>query len=223
MSSPLLSSTDLRREFRRGQEVIRAVSGVTLQVAAGDYMRIHGSSGAGKSTLLYVLGGMLRPSSGSVQIEGQDLYALSAGHRRAIRNRTIGFAFQGMHLLPYLSAVANVALGCVGRTKGESLRQAHDSLEALGLESRSGHRPGELSAGERQRVALARALVAAPALLLADEPTGNLDDESAQLVCGQLEGFRKQGGAVVLATHDARLDQGPTRRYELRAGCLYPD
>jgi putative ABC transport system ATP-binding protein len=160
---------------------------------------------------------MLTPTSGRVQFDGLDLYALAARERRRIRRARLGFAFQSMHLVPYLSAQANVALGDP-RAGADS--RALNGLGELGLGARATHLPEQLSAGERQRVALARALAAAPEVLLADEPTGNLDPESAALVYKQLTAYHESGGTLLLVTHDAELARGAPRLLQIAAGRL---
>lgn len=190
---------------------------VNLELARGDFVALCGPSGSGKSTLLLTLGGMLTPTSGRVQFDGLDLYALAARERRRIRRARLGFAFQSMHLVPYLSAQANVALGDP-RAGADS--RALNGLGELGLGARATHLPEQLSAGERQRVALARALAAAPEVLLADEPTGNLDPESAALVYKQLTAYHESGGTLLLVTHDAELARGAPRLLQIAAGRL---
>lgn len=190
---------------------------VNLELARGEFVALCGPSGSGKSTLLLTLGGMLTPTSGRVQFDGLDLYALAARERRRIRRARLGFAFQSMHLVPYLSAQANVALGDP-RAGADS--RALNGLGELGLGARATHLPEQLSAGERQRVALARALAAAPEVLLADEPTGNLDPESAALVYKQLTAYHESGGTLLLVTHDAELARGAPRLLQIAAGRL---
>lgn len=213
----LLQAVQLSRSFRASGTVIQAVSDVQLEMQAGEFCLIQGPSGGGKTTLLAMLGGMLRPSSGQVLWKGVDPYNLSSKRRAALRRSSIGFVFQSMHLLPYLNVVENVALPQADRKLDD---QSRNRLQALGLESRLRHRPGQLSAGERQRVALARALAMEPELLLADEPTGNLDPESAALVAQCLEEYRQNGGAVVLVSHHRRDEWKATRRASLEQGRL---
>jgi len=189
---------------------VEALRGVDLQVDRGEVLVLRGASGAGKTTLLLALGGLARPDAGGVQLAGTDLYGVSSARRRALRRAHVGFVFQTMHLVPYLDSAGNVSLG------GEHGRW----LEELGLGARAHHRPDQLSAGERQRVALARALAARPDLVLADEPTGNLDPESAAGVCRALDAFRADGGSVVLVTHASELDLVTDRELRLEGGTL---
>ena len=208
----LVEARGLCVRLRGAREAVEALDGVDFAVGAEELCVVRGPSGAGKTTLLLALGGMRRPSAGAVLFCGRDLYAGPAYERDDYRARSVGFVFQGMHLLPYLDALHNVVLaGC-------SVAVARARLEALGLGERLDHLPSALSAGERQRVALARALVREPDVVLADEPTGNLDPESAELVLAELEAFRACGGAVVLATHAGTLSIGPTPELRLERG-----
>lgn len=193
MSVLALTGVTMRYDLR-GKE-ITALPVSSLTVDGGEFLVVRGASGSGKTTLLSIAGGMLRPSAGSVQVDGVDLTALNPGGRARVRRASIGFVFQGMYLLPYLDLLDNVRLA------GGTDQGARDFLEQLGLGARLHHRPDQLSAGERQRGAVARALVHGPSLVLADEPTGNLDPESGALVLSALEVFCKAGGSLVMATH----------------------
>ncbi|MCP3920433.1 MAG: ATP-binding cassette domain-containing protein [bacterium] len=212
MREVLVEARGLAVRLRGARDAVEALGGVDCAVGAGELCVVRGPSGAGKTTLLLALGGMRRPSEGAVLFRGRDLYAGPASARDDYRARSAGFVFQGMHLLAYLDALHNVVLaGC-------STEAARARLEALGLGERIEHRPSALSAGERQRVALARALVREPDVVLADEPTGNLDPESAELVLAELEAFRAGGGAVVLATHASTLSIEATHELRLERG-----
>lgn len=216
-SPPMLAASELGHGYLPDRGQGPALVDVNLELARGEFVALCGPSGSGKSTLLLTLGGMLTPTSGRVQFDGLDLYALAARERRRIRRARLGFAFQSMHLVPYLSAQANVALGDP-RAGADS--RALNGLGELGLGARATHLPEQLSAGERQRVALARALAAAPEVLLADEPTGNLDPESAALVYKQLTAYHESGGTLLLVTHDAELARGAPRLLQIAAGRL---
>jgi putative ABC transport system ATP-binding protein len=199
---------------RRGE--VEALRDVDLEVARGEVLAVRGPSGSGKTTLLLVLGGMLRPTRGTVRVDGRDLQALGGGDLARFRRERIGFVFQLFHLVPYLDVLGNVLLAGRG---GEAERpRAAELLERLGLSARAGHRPAELSAGEKQRVALARALLVRPALVLADEPTGNLDPPNAAEVFRVLGEYRKEGGTVIVATHGPSSDLGADREVRLHAG-----
>jgi putative ABC transport system ATP-binding protein len=192
-----------KRYVRDGREVV-ALPPCSLEVKAGDFVAVVGPSGSGKSTLLSVLGGMLAPTSGEVWLDGRPLYSLSVTERTRLRRRKIGFVFQAFNLVPYLTALENVQvpLYLAGRPPAEQRRRALALLEQVGLADRQEHRPGELSAGQQQRVALARTLANDPALILADEPTGNLDPDTREQVLNLLESFHRGGRTVVMVTHD---------------------
>jgi len=204
---------------RRGGEVL-ALDAADLRVEPGEYVAVEGPSGSGKSTLLLLLGGMLAPSSGRVLHEGQDIYALSSTARAKWRRGTVGFLFQSFHLIPYVSARENVQipLWLRGRTAAEQRKRADAVLAQVGLSDRADHKPMELSVGQRQRVALARVLANEPAIVLADEPTGNLDPENAARVASFLAELPEQGRSVVVVTHDPGIASLATRRLRLRDG-----
>lgn len=219
-SSSMLVASDLGHSYLPDRGQGPALEGVNLELQRGEFVALCGPSGSGKSTLLLALGGMLTPTSGQVRFSDRDLYALAGGERRSIRREQLGFAFQSMHLIPYLNAQANVALGDP-RAGADS--RALKRLGELGLGDRAFHLPEQLSAGERQRVALARALAAEPQVLLADEPTGNLDPESAGLVFRQLSAYHESGGTLLLVTHDAELARGAPRLIRIAEGRLVAD
>jgi len=215
----MLRCEQLSRTFPGPDGRIQGLDAVDLEVRRGEFVTVRGPSGSGKSTLLLTLAGMLRPTSGRVWAGEDDLYALPAARRDAWRARTVGFVFQLFHLLPYLSVRDNIRAGLVGR---EARPDELDALlERLGLAHRRNQPAHRLSAGERQRVGLARALVKRPELLLADEPTGNLDPDNAALVWAQLRDFQTAGGTVLVVTHDAPDAALPAgRSLQLRAGRL---
>ncbi|HEY3323403.1 MAG TPA: ABC transporter ATP-binding protein [Planctomycetota bacterium] len=186
-----------------GGKAVTAIDDVSLTVSAGEFVAVQGASGCGKTTLLLSAGGLLAPTSGSVRFEGQDIYSWSPDSRAKWRASTIGFVFQQFHLIPYLSVLDNVLAPLLARPMDEPLARARQLLERFGLSHRLDHVPAALSAGEQQRTALARALLHRPKLLLCDEPTGNLDPESARTVLAYLHEFHRDGGAVLLVTHDA--------------------
>ncbi len=223
-SPPLLEASDVERTYRPGHGVeVHALRGVSFTVDHGDHVAIVGSSGSGKSTLLNLLGALDRPTAGSVRYDGRDVRELTDPELAALRNTTIGFVFQSFHLLPRLSALDNVALPLAypaGAARGRRGR-AREALDAVGLGDRTEHRPTELSGGQQQRVAIARALVTRPALILADEPTGNLDTATGEEVMGLLESLHtEQGTALVVITHERDIAARAERHIELRDGVV---
>ena len=183
---------------------VTALAPFDLSVDAGEFIAVKGVSGSGKTTLLLTLGGMLRPSEGTVNFDGADLYSQSSGARADYRATEMGFVFQMFHLVPYLGVEENVRLAA---RNGTMTQRPRELLEQFGLGHRLTHTPGELSAGERQRVALARALVNGPRLILADEPTGNLDPENDRQVFEHLSEFHRAGGTVIVVTHGSTADE----------------
>lgn len=215
----MIRAEQLGQTYLTPRGEVRALVDVSLTIAEHDFAVLRGPSGCGKTTLLLALGGMLRPGTGRVWWRDQDLYAWSAARRAALRAREIGFVFQMFHLIPYLSVLDNVRLATRAEPDGGKER-AGELLDRMGLAARREHRPGELSAGERQRVALARALAGRPSLLLADEPTGNLDPENARLVFDQLARYHREGGTVFVVTHGVEAEGHATRRLAMREGRL---
>jgi lipoprotein-releasing system ATP-binding protein len=221
---PVVRAVGLRKGFGPGAARIEVLRDVALEVAAGELVAVAGSSGSGKSTLLHVLGGLMHPDAGSVVIGGESLYAVSEARRARVRNAQVGFVFQFHHLLPEFTAVENVALPALvaGRRRAAALERGAELLGAMGLGDRLQHKPGELSGGEQQRVAVARALVNSPRVVFADEPSGNLDLESANALHTLLENLsRDQGVALVVATHSPSLAERAHRALVLRDGNLH--
>ena len=197
-----------------------AVVDVSLSIDAGEFVALHGPSGCGKSTLLLMLGGLLTPDQGTVAVTGQSLFDLKTDARVAFRAKHLGFVFQQFHLIPYLSVLDNVLLPTLvpALADGAARERALALLERFQLQDRLSHVPSTLSVGEQQRVALARALLHQPKVLLADEPTGNLDPENAQIILGAMGEFAQEGGAVVMVTHDPVAQAAAGRSIALREG-----
>ncbi len=223
----LLQAVEVTRTYTLGRDVqVPALRGVSFRVDHGDSVAIIGSSGSGKSTLLNLLGALDRPTTGQVFYDGRDVQDRSDAELAQLRNRRIGFVFQSFHLLPRLTAVDNVVLPLVYRPGSTRDRRARaiDALTSVGLGDRLDHRPTELSGGQQQRVAMARALVTEPALILADEPTGNLDTRTGDEVMGLLEALhRERGTALVVITHEREIAARADRRIELRDGVIVGD
>jgi putative ABC transport system ATP-binding protein len=223
--APTVAVENVTRSYRLGtrDEGVPALRGVSFDVPPGAFVAIVGPSGSGKSTLLNLLGALDRPTSGSVRLEGRDVASLSDAQLARLRNSTIGFVFQQFHLLARTSALDNVALPLVyaGVPRGERNARAREALEAVGLDHRLDHHPTELSGGEQQRVAIARALVTNPRLLLADEPTGNLDTATGAAVMQLLERLNaERGTALVVITHDPEVAGRAPRQIHLRDGVI---
>jgi len=208
----------LSKVFRKGSRKVRALDGIGLQVEQGEFVVIRGPSGSGKTTLLLAVGGMLRPTSGRIAIGGRDVYAMSERERARFRAENVGFVFQMFHLVPYLTLLENVLLARGTRPGGAPRERALELLKRLGLSDRRSHRPSELSAGEKQRTAIARALLNEPKVILADEPTGNLDPDNAEEVIEALAGYHRGGGTILLVTHGTSADRHAGRVVKLRAG-----
>ena len=216
----MISLRDIERVFRVGAEEVHALRGVSLEIGPGEHVALMGPSGSGKSTLLHILGCLDRPSGGLYAFGGRDVGAWSEEERSRLRQREIGFVFQFFHLLPRLTALGNVELPMLfaGVESKERSERARKSLEAVGLAHRAGHRPDQLSGGERQRVAIARAVVMGPRVLLADEPTGNLDRHSAGEVMALLEALNAKGLTLVVVTHDPAIAARARRTVRLDDG-----
>ena len=211
---------DVRKTYSGKAEAVAALDGCTLTVSPGDFVSVQGSSGCGKTTLLLVAGGLLRPDSGRVTLDGHDPYTLPPEQRARMRADAIGFVFQQFHLMPYLTVLDNVLAASLARPSAEARQRAMALIEHVGLSARLDHVPSELSTGERQRVALARAMLNQPRVLLADEPTGNLDPASGDTVLKYLADFADGGGAVLLVTHDARAAEYAGRIVHMADGKL---
>ena len=218
----MLRMESVTKDYSLRGKTVKALDAVTLEIARGDFVSVVGQSGSGKSTLLLVLGGMLSPAAGRVMVDGKSLYDLHPEERAMVRKKTVGFVFQTFNLVPYLTAIENVQVslllaGMDGRGQKE---RATALLERMGLADRLDHKPAELSVGQQQRVALARMLANDPQVVLADEPTGNLDPETAESVLSFLEEVHNEGRTVVMVTHEPRAAARANRLLRLHNGKL---
>ena len=215
----LIETDGLTRTYRLGTTEVQALRGVSVQVAQGEFVALMGPSGSGKSTMMHLLGCLDTPTAGRYWLEGRDVSRLSVNERAQVRNRRIGFVFQTFNLLPRLSALDNAMLPLLYRGRVvDAKRRAHEALQSVGLEQRAQHRPMELSGGERQRVAIARALITDPALILADEPTGNLDSQTGKEIMHLLNELSAAGRTIIIVTHDANVAASARRVVHLRDG-----
>jgi putative ABC transport system ATP-binding protein len=225
MSHPVLDVRNATKVYGEGETIVRALRGVTLRVERGDYVAIMGSSGSGKSTLMNILGCLDIPSSGSYRLDGVDVSRLNDRQLALVRNRRIGFVFQAFNLIARTTALANVELplAYAGMKATERRRRARAALAMVGLADRADHEPNQLSGGQQQRVAVARALVTAPALVLADEPTGNLDTQSSADVLSVLDHLNRSGRTIVLITHEPEVGEHARRLIRLVDGRIVDD
>ena len=216
----MLELQDISKSFRGPRGEVLALRDVSLQVGSGELVAIQGPSGGGKTTLLLIAGSLLAPDTGRVAVGGKDPYALSANERSSLRSSAIGFVFQQFYLVPYLSVAGNVLAPSVAPGAEGNADRAGELIRRFGLEDRADHVPAQLSTGEQQRVALARALLNRPSLILADEPTGNLDEANAKTILAHLKRIAGDGAAVLLVTHDPRAVGSADRVLQLRDGSL---
>jgi putative ABC transport system ATP-binding protein len=216
----MLTLDSICKDYNSPDGTVQAVSSVSFSVNSGDFVAVQGVSGCGKTTLLLVAGCLLQPSSGTVRLDDLDPYALSPNARGKVRAEKIGFVFQQFHLIPYLSARDNILAPTVARPDPEADARADELIRHFKLEHRVNHHPAQLSTGERQRTALARALLNKPGIIMADEPTGNLDDANAEIIFGYLKEFVAEGGAVLLVTHDPRAAGVAARTLRMDGGKL---
>jgi len=217
---PMLELRDITKVYHLGGEEIRALDGVSLDIDGGEFISIIGPSGSGKSTLMHILGCLDSPSTGTVRLDGTEIQGASPRELALVRNRKIGFVFQFFNLLPKLSVLQNVELPMI--YAGMSSRQRYErgmaALKTVGLENRSKHRPSQLSGGQQQRVAIARALVNDPRLIFADEPTGNLDSHTGEMILETFRTLHREGRTIIIVTHDPEIAALTPRRIEIRDG-----
>jgi putative ABC transport system ATP-binding protein len=221
----VISLNRICREFVVGEERVAALREIDLEIGQGAYVAVMGPSGSGKSTLLNMIGLLDRPDSGTYLLDGEDMTSLGDGQQAALRRHKIGFVFQFFHLVPRMSAAENIELPMIlaGVDPGERRRRVSETLESFGITNRARHRPDQLSGGQRQRVAIARAVIMHPHILLADEPTGNLDRVSGGEVIDILEGLNRQGITLIMVTHDPELGRRAGRRIRMVDGRIESD
>jgi putative ABC transport system ATP-binding protein len=220
MTSPLIALSGIERVFLLGDSEVHALRTLDLDIAAGEYVAVMGPSGSGKSTLLNLLGLLDRPNAGTYRLEGRDVTTLSPEEQARVRSERIGFVFQSFHLVPRLTAAENIALPMTlaGIAPAERTRRVAQALKDYGLANRADHRPDQLSGGQRQRVAIARATIMQPALILADEPTGNLDRHTGEEVVSLLEGLNAGGVTLIVVTHDQAMGARARRQIVMEDG-----
>ena len=221
----LIELAGIERRFQLGDTTVNALAGLNLQIAAGEYVAVMGPSGSGKSTLLNLLGLLDRPNAGTYKLEGRDVTTLSPDEQATVRSTRIGFVFQSFHLVPRLTAAENIALPMTlaGIAPTERKQRVTQALKDFGLENRAEHKPDELSGGQRQRVAIARATIMQPALILADEPTGNLERHTGEEVVNLLEALNAKGVTLVVVTHDPSMGARARRQLVMEDGRLKSD
>lgn len=223
--SLVIKIRNIKRDFPLGQEIVKVLKGIDLDIEQGDYVALMGPSGSGKSTLMNLLGCLDTPTSGSYELNGQDVSSMSDDELAEIRNREIGFVFQTFNLLPRTTALENVALPMIyaGASKKMRTERAEEVLTDVGLADRMDHKPNQLSGGQRQRVAVGRALVNKPSIILADEPTGNLDSKTSEEIMKLIDEIHAKGNTVILVTHEEEIAERAHRVIRLRDGMVESD
>ena len=225
MSNSLIKITNIKRDFVLGNEIVYVLKGINLEIKKGEYVALMGPSGSGKSTLMNLLGCLDTPTSGTYILNGKDVSQMQDDELADIRNKEIGFVFQTFNLLPRTTALDNVALPMIyaGYSKSERKERATEVLKQVNLSDRMDHQPNQLSGGQRQRVAIARALVNKPSIILADEPTGNLDSKTSEEIMTLLEEIHKKGNTIILVTHEEEIAAHAQRIIRMRDGMIEKD
>jgi putative ABC transport system ATP-binding protein len=225
MSNPLIKITQIKRDFALGNEIVYVLKGIDLEIKKGEYVALMGPSGSGKSTLMNLLGCLDTPTSGNYILNGKDVSQMQDDELAEIRNKEIGFIFQTFNLLPRTTALDNVALPMIyaGHSKSERNTRATEVLKQVNLADRMDHQPNQLSGGQRQRVAIARALVNKPSIILADEPTGNLDSKTSEEIMALLEEIHKNGNTIIVVTHEEEIAAHAKRIIRMRDGMIESD
>lgn len=213
----MIELKNISKEYIKGKEVFTALKDISLKIGKGDFCYVTGPSGAGKSTLLYVIGGLIHPDSGVAMYNGQDIYSMNSRDINLFRKKNLGFMFQQFHLMPYLTVAGNIKLACVQKNHSEKIGYY---LEKCSLAAVGNKYPSELSVGEKQRTAFIRAIISDPEVLLADEPTGNLDQSNSDVLMSLVRGYNDGGGTVVMVSHNREFEKYATRRIELLHGCM---
>ncbi|MBI3737136.1 ABC transporter ATP-binding protein [Candidatus Sumerlaeota bacterium] len=220
---PTIVCEDIRKEYRMGDEIVRALDGISLTIQSGEMVAIIGQSGSGKSTLMNVLGCLDTPTSGKYILDGRDVSRLNDNQLAEVRNRKIGFVFQTFNLLARTTALENVEVPLFYRGERNARKLAREALDRVGLGGRMGHMPNQLSGGQRQRVAIARALVINPAIVLADEPTGNLDSATGEEIMGLFRNLHEEGATIIIVTHEPDIAAYCPRHIAIRDGKILHD
>jgi ABC-type lipoprotein export system ATPase subunit len=223
MTDSKIVLNDISKQYRAKNNIIHALITINLQVNKGELVTLRGASGCGKSTILLIAGGLLEPNRGKAVICGTSIYEFSPSQRAEFRAQKIGFVFQQFHLIPYLNVIDNIRASGLAARKDASTIRAQELADRFGLHARFGHLPSELSTGERQRTALARAMFNNPEIILADEPTGNLDTDNSQLILSCLKDFTRTGGSVLLVTHDDKASEFADKMINLKNGRIDND